>query len=206
MQQSIKEEVDVHLRGAYPSDSENFASLFLISEPFYQLIFGDDIAGVIEKLFKRDDNLFSYRHVLVADFQGEAAGILLGYDCEMSEKEGQRTDVMLLNLSYLNDPDKLKVYRSFNNSLEKFSKDEFYVSNLAIYEKFRGLGIGKALMEMAEREAKKLGSKKIILDLGSENISATFFYAKLGFKMREEYCIPGSGGLDFCFSRMEKEI
>uniref|UniRef100_A0A7C2K2M5 N-acetyltransferase n=1 Tax=candidate division WOR-3 bacterium TaxID=2052148 RepID=A0A7C2K2M5_UNCW3 len=73
----------------------------------------------------------------------------------MSEKEGQRTDFMLLNLSHLNDLDKLKVYRSFNNSLEKFSEDEFYVSNLAIYEEFRGLGIGKALMEMAEREAKK---------------------------------------------------
>jgi hypothetical protein len=129
MQQSTKEEVDVHLRWALRSDSEDFVSLFLLSEPFYQLIFGDRIASAVKKLFESENNLFSYKHVLVADLRSEVAGMLLGYDWEANEREGSRTNLMLLNLIGIEDADKLKVYNEFNNFLERFEKDEYYVSN-----------------------------------------------------------------------------
>jgi hypothetical protein len=57
---------------------------------------------------------------------------------------------------------------------------------------------------MAEEEARKLGARKMVLDVGSENLSALFFYSKLGFKIREEYKIPFNGSPGFCFERMEK--
>ena len=206
MQQSTKEEVDVHLRWAFRSDSEDFVSLFLLSEPFYQLIFGNRIASAAKKLFESENNLFSFKHVLVADFHSEVAGMLLGYDWETNEREGSRTDLMLLNLVGIEDAGKLKVYNEFNNFLEGFEKEEYYVSNLAVYEKFRGLGIGNALMEMAEEEARKLGARKMVLDVGSENLSALFFYSKLGFKIREGYNISFNSSPGFCFERMEKGI
>jgi ribosomal protein S18 acetylase RimI-like enzyme len=61
-------------------------------------------------------------------------------------------------------------------------------------------------MEMGEEEARKLGARKMVLDVGSENLSALFFYSKLGFKIREEYKISFNSSPGFYFERMVKGI
>jgi RimJ/RimL family protein N-acetyltransferase len=54
---------------------------------------------------------------------------------------------------------------------------------IIVSEKYRDLGIGKYLIDMAIREAKKLNNKeKIILSCFSNNDRALYLYEKMGFR------------------------
>lgn len=53
------------------------------------------------------------------------------------------------------------------------------VRNVAIYEDYRGIGLGKYLMDFAENLARNQGYKKVFL-MGRTTVEA--FYHKLGYK------------------------
>ena len=57
-----------------------------------------------------------------------------------------------------------------------------YVKHLSVTEKYRGIGVGKALMNAVFQEAKKKGIKIAYLNVHMENVDAIKFYEELGFK------------------------
>ncbi len=59
------------------------------------------------------------------------------------------------------------------------------VDNLFIQEKFRGVGIGKLLIDAMKSWAKEQNAKKLILTMFSENKKALSFYKKEGFVLYE---------------------
>ena len=56
---------------------------------------------------------------------------------------------------------------------------------LAIYEKYRGMGVGTALMQTLLRELRVLGYKKVSLSVDKAN-RAVALYKRLGFKVIKE--------------------
>jgi ribosomal protein S18 acetylase RimI-like enzyme len=57
-----------------------------------------------------------------------------------------------------------------------------YISNLAVEREYRGLGIGRQLIDRCEGVAKQWGFSFIYLHVMAENQSALHLYAKLGFE------------------------
>ncbi|MEI6578247.1 MAG: GNAT family N-acetyltransferase [Eubacteriales bacterium] len=55
-----------------------------------------------------------------------------------------------------------------------------------IYPEFRGLGYGKRLMSMVEKDATKLGKKYVILNVFKYNQAAVGLYKKCGYKVKLE--------------------
>lgn len=57
-----------------------------------------------------------------------------------------------------------------------------HIEDVVIDKKFRGLGLGKELINFLVNKGKKLGCYKIILDCNDKNVG---FYNKCGFKREE---------------------
>lgn len=78
--------------------------------------------------------------------------------------------------------DKVVGYLAFctPNSDKRF-KDTFYISDLYVLPAYRGKGIGKKLVEFAERIKKEKGLNKLIVNV-DKNSNSIRFYNKLGFK------------------------
>ena len=58
-----------------------------------------------------------------------------------------------------------------------------HVISVAVMQGFRGLGIGKALMELGLTRVKESGAAEIYLEVRVSNMVAVTLYKKLGFKV-----------------------
>ncbi|HAD33022.1 MAG TPA: N-acetyltransferase [Chitinophagaceae bacterium] len=63
------------------------------------------------------------------------------------------------------------------------------VDNLVVQEDFRGLGIGRQIMEFLYQEAQQKGCLVIMLDAYKNNTRAGQFYSNLGFEAKGNHWI-----------------
>lgn len=70
-----------------------------------------------------------------------------------------------------------------------------------MYAREKGRGVGKQLLAFLEREAARLGYKRIILETGSVNEHAIRFYLANGYKARENYGIYVGRTDSVCFDK-----
>lgn len=61
------------------------------------------------------------------------------------------------------------------------SKIEGHIKRFYLYKHYRGTGVAQKLLGELEKNAKKLGLKKLILDVSKSNARAVRFYEKSGF-------------------------
>ena len=73
-------------------------------------------------------------------------------------------------------------YRSFNK--KGFLADHGYLS---VLKKFHRKGIGDSLMNRGIKEAKKLGCKKMIINVKNDNFNAISLYNKLNFRVIDSH-------------------
>lgn len=61
-----------------------------------------------------------------------------------------------------------------------------YVQHLAVDTQYRGQGLGKRLLSLANQALSEIGIEKTHLFVNEQNRNAQQFYAKLGWQRREE--------------------
>jgi ribosomal-protein-alanine N-acetyltransferase len=59
--------------------------------------------------------------------------------------------------------------------------DEIHINNLAMRPRFRGQGIGTALLHQVLAHARRLGAKRATLEVRASNAEARRLYERLGF-------------------------
>lgn len=57
------------------------------------------------------------------------------------------------------------------------------VWDIDVWPKFKRMGVGKAMMELAIRRAREMGARRIVLETQSSNLPAIEFYKKMGFDL-----------------------
>ena len=109
--------------------------------------------------------------------------MLLGYDFNDSQKDTLKTGIlMLMKLNFHS----IKIIGNLlkaERTIGKVNKGEFYISNIAVYPEFRGIGLGNELMLHIEKNAIKKKNKSLSLDVEVQNEDAINLYKKLGFKI-----------------------
>jgi ribosomal protein S18 acetylase RimI-like enzyme len=111
---------------------------------------------------------FSYQNCDLAEIDGVPAGMLHAY--VMGDDVGQAPadmDPVLLPYVELEEPKSL------------------YISGLALFDEYRGSGVGTRLLDYAYKRARAEGMKKISLICFEDNAGAFRLYEREGFKERK---------------------
>jgi ribosomal protein S18 acetylase RimI-like enzyme len=168
---------DVTFRPAAVKDAKVIADLFRISsEGIADYIWShtDDpeikdkpLEEIGTSRYEREGVNFSYQNCDIAEIDGEPVGMLHAY--VMGSEVGNPPEDM--------DP----VLRPY---AELEEPNSLYISGLALFDKYRGSGIGTRLLDFAYKRARAEGLKKLSLICFEENQSAYRLYQREGFKDR----------------------
>jgi ribosomal protein S18 acetylase RimI-like enzyme len=196
----------IRYRRARPEDSFYFSELMQLSAPlFFPTLFGEKFTAVIRKLFVRPNNLFSYENAYVAECDNEVAGIILGYNYSSKSKAELHTGGLLARHMGIEFAFRIIDFLRLLKTTGWIKKDEYYISNIAVYPRYTGSGLGRGLIARAEEDAKNIGMKRIGLDVETDNEPAMRLYEKLGYSKTKESKILLRKHL-FGFYRMYKDL
>ena len=194
-------------RFAKPSDSNIVNELIYVTGPdLFLYMFGKRAKDVLSYLFEKEYNLFSYEHCRIVEINDEIAGMILGYGYEAIEKESRNTGRLIMRYYGPGFITRVINLIRMDRIISDLSKGDYYISNVAIFEKFRRYGIGKRLIANAIDGAKKLNKSHIALDVEGNNKNAIEFYYHLGFKNTERKTINFMFNRKVSLLRMIKDV
>lgn len=169
-------------------DKEDFVNLIIYTgEKLLYTIFGKNVKEILKELYVRKNNQFSFEFTNFAIYKNRISGMILSYSFDDLKKVSINTGYLLIKFMKF---DFIKNIEKFIKSYLKLSiikKDEYYISNIAVYPEFRGLGIGKELLLFTENIAKEKNLRKLSLDVEKENKNAIEIYKNFGFIMNNEF-------------------
>lgn len=158
----------VTIRPARREDSPAIAELFLISsDGLAEYIWGrmdmPDLSPIEigAERYAREDGDFSYRHCLMAEVDGDVAGMVHSF--EMPPGEGAEEDPVLRPYAELEDAGSL------------------YISGIAVHPAFRGRGIGTRLLDAAHDRARQMALPRVSLICFERNDPAMRLYRRHGY-------------------------
>lgn len=179
----------LNLRDASESDAPIIAELIYATEDNPEHIWGqgtkEETLSRIQWLVRLKESRYSYTNTKIAEFDGKVCGAIILLRSDDIEKLDKITSLRLLSL--------IKGFRRklifikdiiLGDYLKECDINELYIANVATSEEVRGLGIGKALMKLAEKCAVEQGYKKCSLLAKDKNIR--IFYEKLDYKFEKE--------------------
>jgi len=214
---------NVITRKGRPEDARDFSQLVLsTASTLLPYFFGPDVENVIQRLFEHTRNWFSFEHSYFVEVNGEIAGMALISDHNEKKRENLRT--YLLALKYL----KWGILKRLAYSLKsqhvirkvvelayllrsehimvRTTEGECYLRNIALRCNFRGLGFATRLLGVVEEESRKVGSKRIVLDVGTDNKTAIKLYKRFGYRIEQKLPSLRIKDKNFEIFRMSKDI
>jgi ribosomal protein S18 acetylase RimI-like enzyme len=131
---------------------------------------GEALVDVGARRYAREDSVFSYRNCTVATLGSEVIGMLVAYP---------------LNAGCGGDDSEADPVLAPYGKLEE--DGSYYVCGVAVFPEYRGKGIGTDFLQLAERQARQQGKRKLSLIVFAENSGAKRLYERLGYreKLRE---------------------
>ncbi len=185
---------------------EDFINLILFTgEKIFYSIFGKNVKDILKNLYSKKENQFSYEFTNFIEVQNKICGMLLSYSYDDKKKVELNTGSLLLKIMKI---DFLKIFPNLLKSffvLEKLDKGDYYISNIATYPSFRGMGLGTKLLTFSEDVAKNRKIKRLVLEVEKENENAIKVYEKFGFKKEKDLNLK-IGDKTFSFYKMVKNL
>jgi ribosomal protein S18 acetylase RimI-like enzyme len=130
---------------------------------------GQDVWDVGRRRAARKDCSFSYRNAIVIERDGQCAGALIGY--EIPERPKPVPDDMPAMFVPLQE-------------LENLAPGTWYVNVLAVRPQFRNLGLGRQLLDLAQRVAQSMGKRGLSVVVSNANDGARRLYERCGYSER----------------------
>lgn len=164
----------------------------------------EEAIAVLSELWRKRGNRFSFEHGRIFETEDGPAGLALGYlhDDMAGLDSGTIKDLMALRavrmiLAILRSP--IVAWRLMSS--RESEPGDWYLCVLAADPRFRGRGVGTALLEDSESRARTCGARALSLTVAAENPQARRLYHRFGFRDRGEMRIGR-----FSAFRMVKEI
>ncbi|MGB9614491.1 MAG: GNAT family N-acetyltransferase [Fervidobacterium sp.] len=195
-----------NIRPAELSDSDVISKLILETGlSFLPLLFGPHVKLILARLIKTPGTIFYLDNIYVLEIdEGKVVGVLVAFPGNVVRRRSLKTAIVLFQIMGFELIRRLRLFRLVGIR-NKVSKNEFYISNVAVDRNHRGMGYGKKLMLYAEKLAKESGSSVISLDVENTNTRAIDLYKRLGYVGKKVKRIVVKGN-KFVFVRMEKKI
>lgn len=162
----------VSVRNARPDDAECIGrgvAMALGREAALEYA-GERAVEVFAEIAAVEEAQYSYRNALIAEVDGERAGIVIGYDGAQLERLREGS---------------LSVIRRYNPGIvvtdDETDASEFYLDTLAVLPRFRRHGIGRMLIDAIKKRARDCGKDAVGLLVDFSNPGAERLYRSLGF-------------------------
>lgn len=136
---------------------------------------GEDVLDAGERRYSDEDSLFSYKNCLVAESDGKTAGMMAAFPMDRPYDPGTswETDPVLVPYSRLEQ------------------HGSYYISGMALFPEYRGMGIGTKFLEIAEEKAAQCNLPQLSLIVFEENEGAVRLYRRHGFyEIMREPVVP----------------
>lgn len=141
---------------------------------------------------------FGVNRGLVYEINGEIAGVIFGYPSVEEPIIDEPFKKVLIKNGF--DPNE-------NLFVDKETlPDEWYIDSVVVNQKFRGLGIGSALLNEMNQTAMKAGYHTIGLNVDIANPKAKKLYSSLGYKTVAVIEISGHQYEHMCKNLIEKPM
>jgi ribosomal protein S18 acetylase RimI-like enzyme len=198
------------LRPPVSSDRDVISELILQSDcGTLPALFGPSVTSLLVHLQNRSDNPYSFTNTLViadAARSPSVVGAMIGSLVVAIRRANLRTAGHLFTWYGPGFMTRIPRLLRAGKALDDLLPDDFYLSHIAVLPEQRGRGAGSQLMHAAEERAKRLGARRIALDVEEHNERAGALYTRLGYRQVSIVRIDlGRRGL-FTFLRMHKGL
>lgn len=136
---------------------------------------GEAILDAGERRYSDESSPFGYKNCLIAECGGETAGMMAAFPMYRPDDPGTRgeTDPVLVPYS----------------GLEQHGS--YYISGMALFPGYQGMGIGTKFLEIAEEKAARRNLPLLSLIVFEENEGALRLYKRHGFyEIMREPVVP----------------
>ena len=150
---------------------------------------------IIAKAFTQPAHDLSYQNVTFAEREKIIVGMVSGYTAEQHQRSSDhplkqaagRFNLQMIVVSTLFAP----LFRI----IDTIADSDFYIHAMAVDKELRGEGVGSALMDFVEDNARAYGSTRLCLDVSAGNQGAHKLYEHRGMTVESQWpkrlAIPG---------------
>lgn len=180
---------DLKVREAKEEDAPIISKLVYETEdtPEHEWGYGtkDEILSRIECLVNTKNSRYYYKYIKIAELEEKVCGAIILLKGEEIFKLDLNTSFKILTslkgivnkIRYL-----LDIITEF--SLDECKKGELYIANIATLKEFRGIGVGKELMKLADNVAKLENYNKC--SLLAKDKELILYYSRFNYKLEKE--------------------
>lgn len=182
----------------------------MASDDLYTGLFGARASTVLQSMFVRADNDFSYENTRFLALDEDYVGMLHAYPARYTKAHVWRNLWLLLRYAGL------EVFRFMAAAIalrdifafmeQHLNSTDFYIAMLAVYPSYRGCGYSKALLAQANHLAAVQACERLALDVDEGNAIARAAYLKAGFEQVAESMLVQLGGESLRVLRMAKPV
>ena len=196
---------NVVIRKGRIEDADHFSQLVLIAVPeLLSYVFGSKTKDIMKNLFQDTENYWSFKHTYFVEVDDDIVGMALGYSYRQRKQEEERTGELVVKYLEGSSHEELPNPRVAEIT-EKIEENEYYVMYLAVYPKFRRLGIGTKLFAVIEEEARKTGYNRVVFDVETDNTEAIKLYERLGYSIVSRSPVVETSVKNFEFFKMGRD-
>lgn len=162
------ERVTIVVREARVEDAELIAEVVCMAVGYDK---SHRLYPVFLALAKREHTQYSYRNTLVAEVGGVTVGAIVGYDGAQ--------------LAVLREPTYKLIKEQLGEAIkieDETEAGEYYLDSLGVLPMYRGMGLGRELIEAAAKRAFAIGHERVGLIVDYANPDAERLYLSLGFR------------------------
>jgi ribosomal protein S18 acetylase RimI-like enzyme len=183
MSKDTKLHLEPPFRWAFKGDAPKIAELFRIasdgvSDYVWSKLTADypglDLLEIGAQRYARKNTEFSYQNCIVAEIDGQVAGMLLTFPMAAKPESPQVDEAPFPEGD--GQPNVLSPY----GELEV--PGSLYVCATAFFPGYRGRGLGTRLMAVAGEQAREIGHSVLSLLVFEENRRAVALYHRLGYR------------------------
>lgn len=187
--------MDLLIRPAFLEDAPAGTALLALS----MARFGDLLLGLgnhqrqldaLGTFWRLPDNRFSHRLAEVALLEGQVAGLLLSFGGRQSLALNFGMGRRMFNAYRLGEALRLGWLGLHMAGVTEVQRDEYLLSNLAVFPWAEGCGVGRRLLQRADELARAAGYARITLTVEMDNPRAKGLYVSHGYRVLESHPTP----------------
>lgn len=178
------------MRAAKPTLDEGRAFARYLDEAaegFFRLMIGRHVEHVIATAFLQPDHDLSNQNVTFAEHEGAIVGMVSGYTAKQHRTSSRRPLKDAAGRGNLRMRIVLVLFAPLMRIIDSVSDEDFYLQAIAVNKELHGAGVGSALMDSLEEQARASGSTRLALDVSAKNESARRFYSNRGMNVESQW-------------------